>query len=171
MSRHGYTDDIEDVLAYGRCRAQVKNSIKGKRGQALLRELAEALDSMPEKKLYAGSFATAEGQFCTLGVLGEKRGTKMDDLGDEDYCNTELVAERFGISNAMASEIMFMNDEYCVDEYKWVEVEICGPVRPYYPDFGSHIKSVRVYNEKHAEERWQKMRDWVMNNISCEDSA
>ena len=48
----------------------MRSSLQGKRGQALLIELADALDAMPDKRLYPGSFATAEGEFCTLGVLG-----------------------------------------------------------------------------------------------------
>jgi hypothetical protein len=169
MSRHGYTDDMDDPLAHGRWRQAVKRALEGKRGQALLRELAEALDAMPDKRLYPGSFATAEGEFCTLGVLGEKRGTKMDDLGDEDWCDTALVGERFGIANAMASEIMYLNDEYMVDTWKWVEVEICGPMPPHHfrPPWGrdTHVRSVRVHNDKHPEERWQRMRDWVRENL------
>lgn len=165
MSRHGYTDDMDDPLAHGRWRAQVLSALRGKRGQALLRELAEALDAMPDKRLYPGSFATAEGEFCTLGVLGEKRGTKMDDLGDEDWCDTALVGERFGIADAMASEIMYLNDEYMVATWKWVGIEICGPMRPYYPDWGEHIRTVRVHNDNHPQERWQRMRDWVRENL------
>lgn len=165
MSRHGYTDDMDDPLAHGRWRAQVLSALRGKRGQALLRELAEALDAMPDKRLYPGSFATAEGEFCTLGVLGEKRGTKMDDLGDEDWCDTALVGERFGIANAMAAEIMYLNDEHMVDTWKLVGIEICGPVRPWYPDWGNHTKTVQVNNDNHPQERWQRMRDWVRENL------
>jgi len=165
MSRHGYTDDMDDPLAHGRWRAQVLSALRGKRGQALLRELAEALDAMPDKRLYPGSFATAEGEFCTLGVLGEKRGTKMDDLGDEDWCDTALVGERFGIANAMAAEIMYLNDEHMVDTWKLVGIEICGPVRPWYPDWGNHTKTVQVRNDNHPQERWQRMRDWVRENL------
>lgn len=168
MSRHGYTDDTDDMddpLAHGRWRAQVQSALRGKRGQALLRELAEALDAMPDKRLYPGRFATAEGEFCALGVLGEKRGTKMDDLGDEDWCDTALVGERFGIANAMALEIMYLNDEYMVDTWKWVDIEICGPMRPYYPDWDRHIRTVRVHNDNHPQERWQRMRDWVRENL------
>ena len=165
MSRHGYTDDMDDPLAHGRWRAQVLSALRGKRGQALLRELAEALDAMPDKRLYPGSFATAEGEFCTLGVLGEKRGTKMDDLGDEDWCDTALVGERFGIANAMAAEIMYLNDEYMVDTWKLVSIEICGPVRPWYPDWGNHTKTVQVHNDNHPQERWQRMRYWVRENL------
>lgn len=48
MSRSGYTDDYgdDDPLAHGRWRQAVKRSIEGKRGQALLRELLEALNVM-----------------------------------------------------------------------------------------------------------------------------
>ena len=168
MSRSGYTDDDgDDPLAHGRWRAAVRSSLQGKRGQALLKELAEALDAMPDKRLYPGSFATAEGEFCALGVLGAKRGTKMDDLGDEDYCDPGFVANRFGIAPAMAAEIMYMNDEYAVDVWKWVDVEICGPVRPYYPDHGRHTRCVRVHNDKHPQERWQRMRAWVAENMKA----
>ena len=168
MSRHGYHDDNDDPLAHGRWRQAVKRSLQGKRGQALLRELAEALDAMPDKRLYPGSFATPDGEFCTLGVLGAKRGTKMDDLGDEDDCDSEQVAQRFGIAPAMAAEIMYMNDEYAVDCWKWVDVVICGPMPPHhFPPYGhkKHERSVRVSNDNHPQERWQKMRAWVAKNI------
>lgn len=167
MSRSGYTDDMDDPLAHGRWRAAVRSSLQGKRGQALLMELAEALDAMSDKRLYPGSFATPEGEFCTLGVLGAQRGTKMDDLGDEDWCDTALVGDRFGIAPAMAAEIMYMNDEYAVDIWQWIEIEICGPVRPYYPDHGRHTRSVRVHNDNHPQERWQRMRDWVAANLKA----
>jgi len=169
MSRSGYTDDNEDPLAHGRWRQAVKRSLEGKRGQALLRDLVEALDAMPDKRLYPGSFATAEGEFCTLGVLGVKRGTKMDDLGDaEDGCDTEVVGQRFGIAPAMAAEIMYMNDEYAVDEWKWIDVEICGPMPPHhFRPYGrkDHKRSVRVHNDNHPRERWQRMRAWAVENL------
>lgn len=50
MSRSGYVDDCENLELY---RATVERSIKGKRGQAFLRELAAAMDAMPEKVLIA----------------------------------------------------------------------------------------------------------------------
>lgn len=165
MSRSGYTDDCDDPLAHGRWRQAVKRSLEGKRGQALLRELVDALDAMPDKRLYPGSFATPEGEFCTLGVLGAKRGTKMDDLGDEDECDTDVVGQRFGIAPAMAAEIMYLNDEYMVDTWKWVDVEICGPMRPYYPDWGEHTRSVSIPNDNHPQERWQRMRAWAVENL------
>jgi hypothetical protein len=166
MSRSGYTDDNDDPLAHGRWRQAVKRSLEGKRGQALLRELVDALDAMPDKRLYPGSFATADGEFCALGVLGAKRSTKMDDLGDDYECDRELVGQRFGIAPAMAAEIMYMNDEYAVDCWKWVDVEICGPMRPHYPDWGRHTRTVRVHNDNHPAERWRAMRDWAAKHLA-----
>ena len=162
MSRSGY-DDAEDHLAYGRWRQAVNRALHGKRGQAMLSELVQALDEMTDKRLCAGNFATAEGEFCTLGVLGAKRGTKMDDLGSaEDECDIKLVGQRFGIAPAMAAEIMYMNDEYAAEEWNWVDVEICGPMRPYWPDCGKHSKTVRVHNDRHASERWSAIRAWAL---------
>ena len=168
MSRSGYTDDFDDPLAHGRWRQAVRRSIEGKRGQALLRELVEALDAMPDKRLYQGSFATADGEFCTLGVLGAKRGTKMEDLGDEDECDTYTVGQRFGIAPAMAAEIMYLNDEFAVSMWKYVKVEICGPMPPHhFHPYGhkTHVREVRVLNENHAQQRWERMREWAVKNL------
>lgn len=139
MSRSGYVEDNEDPLQYGRWRAAVKSALQGKRGQALLRDLAQTLDAMEDKRLYPGSFATAEGEYCTLGALGAKRGIKMDDLGDEYDCDTKRVGERFGIAPAMAAEIMWLNDEYLVEKV--------------------------IKNPDHARERWLKMREWIDKNL------
>ncbi len=169
MSRSVYVDDNDDPLAHGRWRQAVRRALHGKRGQALLRELVAALDAMEDKRLYPGSFATSEGEFCALGALAAKRGTKVDDLGnDEDGCDTEQVGKRFGIARAMAAEIMYLNDEYAVDCWKWVDVTICGPMPPYhFPPWGHkrHERSVRVPNDNHPRERWERMRSWAAEHI------
>lgn len=140
MSRSGYTDDCDDPLALGRWRGCVASAMRGKRGQAFLIELRDALDAMPVKRLASGSFQSADGDFCTLGVIGNSRGTLMTDLepeggfADWDACDGDLVGERFGIAAAMALEIMFMNDEWC-------------------------------YLEESPERRWQRMRQWVDEQI------
>ena len=170
MNRSGYTDHMDDPLAYGRWRAAVKSAVQGKRGQAFLAELLEALDAMPEKRLYPGSFSTPQGEFCALGALGTKRGTQMDDLGDEDWCDRFVVGKRFGIAPAMAAEIMFINDLLTSMEVL-VRVEICGPMRADYPDFGQHIRPMIVSNDNHATERWQRVRAWLVENIATQVKA
>lgn len=170
MSRSGYSDSYgdDDPLALGRWRQAVQRALDGKRGQAFLRDLLETLDAMPDKRLYSGSFATADGEFCTLGAHAARKGVRVDDLGDaEDGCETEVVGKRFGIAPAMAAEIMYLNDEYIVNEWRWVECELYGPVRPYYPDHGRHTVSVRVHNDDHPAARWRNMRAWVVESLSA----
>lgn len=171
MSRSGYTDYC-DPLALGRWRQAVNRALHGKRGQTLLRDLAEALDAMDDKRLYPGSFATADGEFCALGVLAAKRGTQVDDLGDADNCDPAEVGKRFGIARAMAAEIMYLNDEYSADEWTWIEVEICGPMPPAHLCRDGRRRQrkheVRVRNDNHARERWEYMRRWVAENMKTQ---
>lgn len=106
MSRSGYTDDCDgwELIMW---RGAVSRAIKGKRGQAFLRELANALDSMPVKELIADKLE-ASGQVCAIGRVGQVRGTRMDDLDPED---SVTVASRFGVANALVKELTFINDD------------------------------------------------------------
>lgn len=174
MSRSGYSDDYgdDDPLAMGRYRSAVRSAINGKRGQAALRETLAALDAMPEKKLVGESLVTADGEFCTLGVLGAARGLQMGDVDPED---ADAVAKLFGIAESMTREIVFENDEG-TDSYMWVDVVICGPMPPYhFPPYGHkrHERTVRVELDPSevAASRWRRMRAWVAEHIKQEQSA
>lgn len=162
MSRSGYTDDCDDQWALIRWRGAVNSAIKGKRGQQALREILAALDALPEKRLASESLVTAEGECCTLGALGKARGIDLEPIDPEDR---ESVARAFGISEALAAEIMYINDEH-VDQYEWIEVEICGPVRRHWPEFGEHRRTVRMPSQHVAEKRWDYMRAWVERHIA-----
>ena len=110
MSRSGYSDDC-DGADLNLWRGAVNQGIRGKRGQAFLRETLAALDAMPVKKLTTDSLhETASGEFCTLGAVGAARGM---DMGPLELIDVSGVAKAFGIAHALAAEIMYMND----DEY------------------------------------------------------
>lgn len=164
MSRSGYSDEC-----YGRelvmWRGAVNSAIKGKRGQSMLRETLAALDAMPVKELIAHELVQ-EGEFCTLGVVGHARGIDMSTIDPEDR---DGVAKAFGIAPALAAEIVFMNDE-SFDDYKWVNAEICGPMRPQYPYCEHHSRTVRMEIENAPAKRWQYMRDWIASNIKKDPS-
>ncbi|MCK8668180.1 hypothetical protein M1M11_25185 [Pseudomonas azerbaijanoccidens] len=106
MSRSGYSDDCGgwDLI---RWRGAVTSALKGKRGQAFLIELRDAMDAMSDKRLVTDTLE-ADGQFCTLGVLGSKRGLDMAVI--DAHCR-ESVSHAFGIAEAMAAEVVFENDE------------------------------------------------------------
>lgn len=108
MSRSGYSEDC-DGWALICWRGAVAKSIRGKRGQAFLRETLTALDAMPDRKLAADSLReSATGEYCTLGAVGAARGM---DLGPLEDVEASGVASAFGISRALAAEIMYLNDE------------------------------------------------------------
>jgi hypothetical protein len=165
MSRSGYTDGSEDDSAANLWRGAVNSAIKGKRGQAFLRELVAALDAMPEKKLYANKFS-ADGAFCALGVVWHGRGLDMGDLGDDDVgVDRRDVSRAFGVAPALVAEIMYLNDEHFAQEFEWVQVELVGPVRPNWPDYGSHSKWVKQPVQFVPEKRWYAMREWAATNL------
>ncbi len=118
---------------------------------------------MPEKALVADSLATADGEFCALGALGARRGIDLDKLDPDDW---DGVASTFGVAPSLVREIVYENDEH-IGEHEWVTVEICGPVRPYWPEFGRHTKDIRVDVENVAQRRWEHMRAWVAAQVGA----
>jgi hypothetical protein len=85
----------------------VDRTIAGRKGQAFLRDLLQALDEMPEKRLIVDALESS-GEVCAIGALGRSRGVKMDDL---DPHEPEAVAKSFGISTMLAQEVVYENDE------------------------------------------------------------
>lgn len=121
MSRSGYDYDC-DEWALIRWRGAVASAFRGRRGQAFLREMLAALDALPEGKLIAGELE-CNGAVCALGAVGRARGTDMDGI---DPYDRETVASTFGIAEAMAAEIVYMNDEHGpvneTPEWRWARM-------------------------------------------------
>ncbi len=155
MSRSGYSDDCDNLALW---RGAVAASIKGKRGQAFLKEALARLDAMPVKELVSGELE-ADGQFCTLGVVGAGRGLDLRKIDTYDY---RALTDIFNIAGPLAQEIMYLNDEVVSDD-KWIEVEICGPIHPW----EQRRTSVRVPDPVAGARRWQYMRDWIASNIAA----
>lgn len=121
MSRSGYTDDYSgtewDWIMW---RGAVESALRGKRGQLLLMEMLTALDALPIKRLVADELVETEWQsishwghfalesVCAIGAVGRKRGVDMRKLDPEDY---STVAGTFDVAEAMAREIVWINDE------------------------------------------------------------
>jgi hypothetical protein len=129
MSRSGYSDDC-DSTQLNVWRGAVASAIRGKRGQAFLKEMLAALDALPEHELISNELQV-DGAVCALGAVGRVRGLDMSRIDPEDR---DKVADVFGISGALATEIAFMNDEgtYMAETpqkrfarmRKWVENQI-----------------------------------------------
>jgi hypothetical protein len=102
MSRSEYTDDSEGIALY---RASVDRAINGARGQAFLREMEHALDSMQVRRL-AKNLVLEGGESCAMGAVLAERGLER---GASDFA--EDTAQVLGIAPALAREIAFENDD------------------------------------------------------------
>lgn len=122
MSRCNYNDDIEqqDLAMW---RGRVASAIRGRRGQKLLRDLASAMDAMPDKRLIADELVTEHGEVCALGCVGKARG--VVDIDTIDPAEHDILATRFDVAACLIQEIEWMNDEYVTDatpEFRWARV-------------------------------------------------
>lgn len=109
MSRAGYTDDYDgDNWSLIRWRGAVESAIRGKRGQAFLRELIAALDALPAPRLIQEDLVTPDGDYCALGAVGRARGLDLSQIDPYDY---DRYPAAFGIANALGREIVYENDE------------------------------------------------------------
>lgn len=119
MSRHGYVNDGDWDNNSNLYRGTVAMSIRSKRGQAFLVDLAEAMDAMPDKVLIAGELIDEEGNCCAIGAVCKSR---VIDVTKIDYGDQELVGKAVGIARQMVAEIEYENDDggwYETDEQRW----------------------------------------------------
>jgi hypothetical protein len=119
MSRSGYSDDL-DEWAVIRWRGAVASAIRGKRGQAFLREMAAAMDAMPDKHLIGYDIADEYGSLCAIGSVARARG--RIDIFAIDPTDRETIANVFDISPALVAEIAYENDEMWYSEtpaHRW----------------------------------------------------
>jgi hypothetical protein len=123
MSRSNYTYEVEDQWQAIMYRGAVVSAIRGARGQALLKDLVTALDALPEPKLIAKELQ-ANGCFCALGAVANFRGVDFSKLGE--FYAAEQVSKPLDIADALAAEIMFINDEDAryneTPEYRWARM-------------------------------------------------
>lgn len=120
MSRFGDSDC--DNNYYFLWPSVIQRGIQGKRGQAFLTELVDALDALPTKELITGDLVL-EGNCCALGAVALSRGT---DVSWVDPLDHRGVAKALGTLYTVANEVAYQNDEMGhVDEtpaQRWVRV-------------------------------------------------
>lgn len=89
MSRYGeYDGDGDQTITYEMWQWNAERALKGKRGQAALRDLREALLHLPEKRLIARAL-------CTVGderIPAERPVDPNDKWGFANYARNDLLA-------------------------------------------------------------------------------
>jgi len=108
MNRSGLIESDDDYQRLNLYRANVDRCIRGRKGQKFLREMAEAMDAMPVKRLIAEELIADDGEVCAIGSVCKSRGIDVSKIDPEDPDN---VAAAVGIHRILASEIEYENDD------------------------------------------------------------
>jgi hypothetical protein len=109
MSRSGYSDYF-DASSWENImwRGAVASAIRGKRGQAFLKEMLAQLDALPEKCLIAEELINEKGEVCAMGAVAKARGIDVSNVNPEDRGR---IANLLNIPYSLVAEIAFTNDE------------------------------------------------------------
>lgn len=110
-NRSGYTDDCDNEDGrYAMWRGAVMSAVRGKRGQAFLREMRDAMDAMPEgeRRLIPEELVSEDGERCAMGCVAVARKMDVSNIDPEDY---DAVAEAFGVNAKLVQEIAWENDD------------------------------------------------------------
>lgn len=121
MSRSGLCEnDGDDNWSFIRWRGAVASALRGKKGQAFLRELLAALDAMPVKRLVRDELQTPAGEVCAIGCLAAARGIDMTNFDTYDF---ERISRELNVNEKLVQEIEWVNDEYSTTpEERWKTV-------------------------------------------------
>jgi hypothetical protein len=109
MSRRGISDEEEYPGQFGLWEGNCRRSIKGKAGQAALRELEAALLALPEKRLIVGELENAAGEVCALGALKRYKG--VEEVKADPEWEMEEVGVELGMPRLVAWQVVYVNDE------------------------------------------------------------
>ncbi len=131
MSRSNYAEDGDEEWSAICWRGAVASALRGRRGQDFLREMLSALDALPKKELLEGVIICSEG-VCAMGAVALSSGMDTSRIDAEDGHG---VASAFGIAEAMAREIAYVNDEENSSRYET------------------------------GAERWLRVRRWIVGQI------
>jgi len=109
-----YVNEDNEENTYGLWVGSAKKAIGGKKGQAFLKELRQAILNLPKRELFKDRF-NKEGGVCALGALGLKRNMDMCELDsqieNDEPVETKFIAHKFGITPTLAWEIIYANDD------------------------------------------------------------
>ncbi len=113
MSRT-WEGESDNPLDWGRYEAAKRSTLRGRRGQAFLRELVAALDALPQPELSEGALGDQRtGCVCALGAVALAQGQSFADLAKDDGNGSpDEAAEWYSISPTLANEIISANDDW-----------------------------------------------------------
>jgi len=174
--RVDYSEDEGYPGEFALFQANCTRSLKGKAGQAALRELEAALLALPAPRL-AGNVVAAHGDVCAVGavLLARKARELGGDLAaaqaaleaecgdpeDQAFDETTDRAEELGMPRLVAWKVVAKND---VEFPPGRSVRAEGPnLRPYRDEYYS--AGAQVWIDATAEDRYAYVLRWVQRQL------
>ena len=140
--RIGYSEDEDYPGQFGLWQGNCQRSLKGKAGQAALRELEAALLALPDKRLIAHKLIDRDGDVCSIGALAKYKGRdlvaetrgQLADVGIDHFDDEidgdgemEEIGMELGMPRLVAWKVVELNDIQlggsdlvtCDGPYRW----------------------------------------------------
>jgi hypothetical protein len=173
MSRSGYSDEGDhwDMI---RWRGAVKSAMRGKRGQAFLRELRDTLDAMPEKRLVSGAFRRDTPEIVPKTVWKNDGGMQQEIVNIErppGVCTIGSVLVGRGMDDSKLGQLNSAIEQTYGSELSEIVAKELG-IAPALVAEVMYMNDEYTYDpdKEKPEDRWQRIRDWVEKQLSSEDS-
>lgn len=150
--RINWSDEEDQPGQFALWEANCQRSIRGRKGQAELRELEAALLALPEKRLIRDALVDDQGGVCAIGCYAQHKGLDLSTFDPEDESDEVGVAA--GMPRLVAWSIVALNDVTL--DTVWEVAE--GPVQRGY---GSYKGGIPLVRDMTPEERYEKVLAWV----------
>ncbi len=106
--RINWSDEADYPGQFDLWQANCERSMRGRKGQAELKELRVALLALPEKRLIHELLQDEEGGVCAIGAYAKHRGVDLTNF-DVDS-NTDDAGIAGGMPPLVAWKVVEMND-------------------------------------------------------------
>ena len=184
MSRSGYTDDGWDdesaQWASIRYAGALKSAMRGKRGQAFLKELLAALDAMPVKRLIREHLEIDGDQDWYTGSAYDGVHLPTVIVGADELCARDGTVAAMGDVCALGAlgrvrgldmSTLDPEDAEGVAAAFSANEKIIRDIVYHNDEFFDYAYEAGVRRIITPEERWQKMRDRIASLITSETSV
>lgn len=163
--RINYSDDEDRPGQFALWDANVKRSVRSKRGQQELRELETALLALPDKRLVHGRLVTDDGDVCAIGCYAKHKGLDLSKFDSEDESDEVGIAA--GMPRLVAWKVVALNDIEIDDYYVTCE----GPTVPYSLHAYYHGGGYSERRRYTPEQRYEKVLAWVQEQLRSGKSS
>ncbi len=156
--RINYSDEEDYPGQYALWDANCRRSLKGRKGQAELRELEAALLALPAKQLIKDTLDDDDGGVCAIACYAKYKGLDLKKFDREDESDEVGIAA--GMPPLVAWTVVELND--IIMDVVWEVAD--GPLNRWDATYKGGIPLVR---DMTPEERYERVLVWVRGQLNA----